>query len=148
MTEETTAQAVPKADPETLVLRGAPGRVVRFRRGAVIAIAALGSTAIVGAAWLALKPATFRMAAGHDDRAESSARPPLDALAGAQKSYADVRQPRPPLPGDLGKPLPHRQRPLHMTATPAGPDQPAQAPHADRQPLVDGRTAANTGRAP
>src|SRR3546814_10152531 len=83
---ETTAQAVPKADPETLVLRGAPGRVVRFRRGAVIAIAALGSTAIVGAAWLALKPATFRMAAGNDDRAESSARPPVDALAGAPKS--------------------------------------------------------------
>src|SRR3546814_6365931 len=90
MTEETTAQAVPKADPETLVLRGAPGRVIRFRRGAVIAIAALGSTAIVGAAWLALKPATFRMAAGNDDRAESSARPQVDALAGAPKSYGEV----------------------------------------------------------
>src|SRR3546814_6098586 len=36
---ETPAKAVPpKADPETLVLRAAPGRVARFRRGAIIAI--------------------------------------------------------------------------------------------------------------
>ena len=70
----------PKADPETLVLRGTPGRVVRFRRGAVIAIATLGSTAIVGAAWVALKPATFRVIAGSDDRGDSSARP-ISSLA-------------------------------------------------------------------
>src|SRR3546814_19674860 len=133
MTEETTAKAVPKADPETLVLRGAPCRVVRFRRGAVIAIAALGSTAIFGAAWLALKPATFRMAAGNDDRAESSARPPVDALAGAPKSYGDVPQLGPPLPGDLGKPIPDRQRSLDMTVPPAGPDQAAQTAEAARQ---------------
>lgn len=142
MTEETTAQAVPKADPETLVLRGAPGRVVRFRRGAVIAIAALGSTAIVGAAWLALKPATFRMAAGNDDRAESSARPPVDALAGAPKSYGDVPQLGPPLPGDLGKPILDRQRSLDMTVPPAGPEQAAQAAEVERQRLVAVRKAA------
>lgn len=48
--EELSAASPPKADPETLVLRGRPGRVVRFKRGAIIAIAALGSTAIVGTA--------------------------------------------------------------------------------------------------
>jgi len=78
--------ATPKADPETLALRGTPGRVVRFRRGAVIAIAALGSTAIVGAAWVALKPATFRIVAGSDDRGDAGAKAPADALANAPKS--------------------------------------------------------------
>src|SRR3546814_15212809 len=132
MTEETTAQAVPKADPETLVLRGAPGRVVRFRRGAVIAIAALGSTAIVGAAWLALKPATFRMAAGNDDRAESSARPPVDALASAPRRYGDVPQPGPPLPGALGKHILDSQRSMDRTVSTARPDQPENVPEGER----------------
>ena len=37
------APAPPRSIPETLVLRGSPARVVRFRRGAIVAIAALGS---------------------------------------------------------------------------------------------------------
>ena len=66
MTEpvEPPAQtAPPKADPETLVLRAAPGRVTRFRRSVIVAIAAAGLTAIVGVAWLALKPATLNLVA-------------------------------------------------------------------------------------
>lgn len=110
MSEEASAPA--KADPETLVLRGTPGRVVRFRRGAIIAIAALGSTAIVGAAWVALKPATFRIVAGSDDRGDSGAKAPADALADAPKSYGDVPQLGPPLPGDLGRPILEHQRSL------------------------------------
>ena len=45
MTDPTASSApiaAPKADPETLVLRAAPGRVTRFRRGAIVAIAAAG----------------------------------------------------------------------------------------------------------
>ena len=41
MTDPTASSApiaAPKADPETLVLRAAPGRVTRFRRGAIVAI--------------------------------------------------------------------------------------------------------------
>lgn len=55
MTDPTASSApiaAPKADPETLVLRAAPGRVTRFRRGAIVAIAAAGSTAIIGVAWI------------------------------------------------------------------------------------------------
>jgi type IV secretory pathway VirB10-like protein len=140
VTEETPAPA--KADPETLVLRGTPGRVVRFRRNAVIAIAALSSTAIVGAAWVALKPATFRTIAGSDDRGDSGAKAPADALANAPKSYGDVPRLGPPLPGDLGRPILEHQRSLGMATPPAGPDQAAQAAEAERQRVAAERKAA------
>lgn len=140
MTEETVT--APKADPETLVLRGTPGRVVRFRRGAVIAIAALGSTAIVGAAWVALKPASFRMVAGSADRGDSGAKAPEDALANAPKSYSDVPQLGPPLPGDLGRPILEHQRAIGAAPLPAGPDQAAQAAEAERQRIAAERKAA------
>lgn len=97
--------APPKLDPETLVLRANPGRVVRFKRSAIVAIAALGSTAIVAVAWIALKPASFRIVDGNEDRTEMGARPPAEVLAGAPKSYGDVPQLGPPLPGDLGRPI-------------------------------------------
>lgn len=140
MSEEASAPA--KADPETLVLRGTPGRVVRFRRGAIIAIAALGSTAIVGAAWVALKPATFRIVAGSDDRGDSGAKAPADALADAPKSYGDVPQLGPPLPGDLGRPILEHQRSLGNAMPPAGLDQAAQAAEAERERLAAERKAA------
>jgi type IV secretion system protein VirB10 len=134
--------AAPKADPETLVLRGTPGRVVRFRRGAVIAIAALGSTAIVGAAWVALKPATFRIVAGSDDRADVGTRAPADALANAPKSYGDVPQLGAPLPGDLGRPILEHQRSIGAGLPPTGSDQAAQAAEAERQRITAERKAA------
>src|SRR3546814_12932505 len=68
--------APPKADPETLVLRAAPGRVTRFRRGAIVAIAVARSTAIIGVAWLALNPATLNLVAAHYDRPHHPAQPP------------------------------------------------------------------------
>lgn len=138
----SSAAIPPKADPETLVLRGAPGRVVRFRRGAVIAIAALGSTAIVGAAWVALKPATFRVVAGSDDRGDAGTKAPAHALADAPKTYGDVPQLGPPLPGDLGRPILEHQRLVGAPLPPAGPDQAAQAAEAERQRVAAERIAA------
>ena len=90
MTDPTASSApiaAPKADPETLVLRAAPGRVTRFRRGAIVAIAAAGSTAIIGVAWLALKPATLSLIARSDEKLVGAKAPP-DALAGAPTSVA------------------------------------------------------------
>jgi type IV secretion system protein VirB10 len=143
MTDDAIDQPAPaKADPETLVLRGAPGRVVRFRRGAVVAITALGSTAIVGAAWVALKPTTFHIIAGNEDRPDISAKAPADALAGAPKSYGDVPQLGPPLPGDLGRPILERQRSLGMATPLGGLDQAAQAAEAERQRLAAEQKAA------
>lgn len=143
MTDETIERPVPaKADPETLVLRGSPGRVVRFRRGAVVAIAALGSTAIVGAAWFALKPTTFHVIAANEDRPDIGAKAPADALANAPKSYGDVPQLGPPLPGDLGRPILEHQQSIGSAIPPAGPDQRAQAAEAERQRLAAEQKAA------
>ena len=140
---DTTSTATPrKADPETLVLRGSPGRVVRFRRGAVIAIATLSSTAIVGAAWIALKPATFRVVAGGDDRGDLGAKAPADALANAPKSYGDVPELGAPLPGDLGRPILEHQRAIGAAPAPVGTDQAAQAAEAERQRVAAERKAA------
>lgn len=104
--------AVPaKADPETLALRAAPMRITRFRRGAIVGIAAAGSVAIAGVAWLALKPADLGLIVAADD-AQTGAKAPLDALAGAPASYDDVPKLGPPLPGDLGTPILNHRRGL------------------------------------
>ncbi len=131
-----------KVDPETLVLRGTPDRVVRFRRGAIIAIAALGSTALVGTAWIALRPATFRMVVQNEERPEPVASASTDALAGAPKTYGDVPQLGPPLPGDLGRPILERQRAIGAPLAPGASDQAAQAAEAERQQVVAERKAA------
>lgn len=142
MSEPAETPAPSKVDPETLVLRGSPARVVRFRRGAVIAIAALGSTAIVGAAWVALKPAAFHIVAGSNDRGDAGAKAPADALADAPKSYGDVPRLGPPLPGDLGRPILEHQRAIGAAMPAAGPDQAAQAAEAEHQRLEAERKAA------
>ncbi|HET6526770.1 TrbI/VirB10 family protein [Sphingopyxis sp.] len=137
-----------KADPETLVLRGAPGRVTRFRRGAIVAIAAAGSTAIAVAAWLALKPASFTLVAASDDKVVG-AKPPPDALEGAPTGYGDVPRLGPPLPGDLGRPILDHQRRMGMA-----PGEPAdeaarraaQEAEAERQRLAaEARAARESG---
>jgi type IV secretion system protein VirB10 len=134
-----------KADPETLVLRAAPGRVTRFRRGAIVAIAAAGSTATVGVAWLALKPATLSLVASNDDK-QVAAKAPPDALAGAPKSYGDMPQLGAPLPGDLGRPILNHQRDIGG-AVPADPvadaaQRAAQEAEAERQRIAAERRAA------
>lgn len=132
-----------KVDPAALVLRGSPRRVVRFRRGVIIAAAALGSTAIVGVTWFALKPATFHIVADDQDRSDASTTRPPDALANAPRTYGDVPQLGPPLPGDLGRPILERQRQLGMTpATEPGIDAARQAAEAERQRLAAERKAA------
>lgn len=143
MSEPTpTATASPKVDPETLVLRGRPGRVIRFRRGAIIMIAALGSTAIVGVTWIALKPATFRIVAGTDDQKDIPSRAPDDALASAPKSYGDVPKLGPPLPGDLGRPILRRQEAVRELPPAGSSDQAAQAAEAERERILAERKAA------
>ncbi|WP_322965368.1 hypothetical protein [Sphingomonas fuzhouensis] len=49
-----------KVDPETLDIRSRPVRAIRFRKGAIIGIAAFGSASLMGIAWMALKPQVFR----------------------------------------------------------------------------------------
>lgn len=134
-----------KADPETLALRAAPGRVTRFRRGAIIAIAAVGSTAIAGVAWLALKPPSLSLVVPGDDK-QVAAKVPPDALAGAPSSYGDVPRLGPPLPGDLGRPILNHQRQTGMAplADPAADAaaRAAQQKEAERQRIAAEQKAA------
>src|SRR5690606_37904944 len=130
-----------KADPETLALRASPGRVTRFRRGAIIAVAAAASAAIAGVAWLALKPATLGLVAADEERNLLAAKAPADALAGAPASYGDVPQLGPPLPGDLGKPILDHQREMGM-ATLADPASEAAARAAQEAETKRQRIAA------
>ncbi len=101
--------AAPKVDPETLVLRGTPRRAVRFRRELIIALAVTVSLGIAGAAWIALKPATFRLVALDEEGARRAGGAP-EVLAKAPGSYDAVPELGPPLPGDLGRPILARQR--------------------------------------
>lgn len=61
MTVEAAAPPAPetpatpgKVDPEMLALRAQPARAIRFKRGAIVAIAALGSVSLIATAWVAL----------------------------------------------------------------------------------------------
>jgi len=148
VTETALPPGPAKADPETLVLRASPGRVTRFRRGAIIAIAAAGSVAIAGVVWLALKPATLNLIAS-DDGNLVAAKAPADALAGAPASYSDVPQLGPPLPGDLGKPILDRQREMGMAMPPdpaaEAPARAAQEAEAERQRIAAERAARESG---
>lgn len=140
-----TGASVPdKVDPETLVLRGSPARVVRFRRGAIIALAALASTAIAGATWIALKPGSFRVAADSEGSREPSVPAPAEVLAKAPKSYGDVPQLGPPLPGDLGRPILKHQRVVEAEFAGPADDAVARAQQveAERQRRLAARKAA------
>jgi type IV secretory pathway VirB10-like protein len=136
----TPPAAPAKVDPETLVLRGRPSRVVRFRRGVIIGIAGLGSTALFATAWLALRPATLSLVATGEERVPS-ANAASDALAGAPRSYGDVPRLGPPLPGDLGRPILERQREM-ATETPA----PGQAQNGQMDPAAQAAEAERQRR--
>src|SRR5690606_23609981 len=115
-----------------------------------IAIAAIGSAAMAGVAWLALKPAALGLVAADGERNLVAGKPPTDALAGAPASYGDVPQLGPPLPGDLGKPILDHQREAGA-AIPADPAaevaaRAAQEAEAERQRLdAELRAARESG---
>ncbi|HEX8240470.1 MAG TPA: hypothetical protein VF574_12090 [Allosphingosinicella sp.] len=113
-----TAPPPPKENPETLVLRGSPRPVVRFRRGLIIGITGAVAAALVTVTWVALAPPSFRIAAGEDQGAEPLAKAAPEALADAPASYGDVPRLGPPLPGDLGRPILEHQRSLGGGASP------------------------------
>ena len=127
----------PKLDPETLVLRGKPSRVIRFRRSVIIVISGVGSIAIIGTAWLALRPVNFNFARSSDDTADIGKAGTPDALSGAPKTYGDIPRLGPPLPGDLGRPILAHQKQLEMATEDGAPidDAAARAAQAEEAEL-------------
>ncbi|UZW54502.1 TrbI/VirB10 family protein [Sphingobium sp. JS3065] len=136
-----------KAPPETLMLRAAPRRVVRFRRGVIIGGAAASSLAIAGVAWMALGPKTLHIVNAADERAISDRKTPADAVANLPGNYGEVAPGIPilgaPLPGDLGRPILERQRQLEAggglpgdSAMPPSMTPQEQAAEAERQRIA------------
>lgn len=136
-----------KVAPENLVLRAAPRRVVRFRRGVIVAGAAVASLAITGVAWMALGPKTLQLVQA-EEKAITDRHTPADAVANLPGDYSKVTPTTPilgaPLPGDLGKPILDHQRELaaggamsaDAAAVPQGMTAAEQAAEAERQRIA------------
>jgi type IV secretory pathway VirB10-like protein len=123
-----------KQDPETLVLKASPRRVVRFKRKLLIGISAITLAAIFGVTWLALKNPLREIGEQAQQLYETERKPVPDGLAGLPGDYSQLRPETPklgpPLPGDLGRPILERQRQLGLAPGPQNGDQAAEA---DRQ---------------
>lgn len=134
-----------KLDPETLAIRTRPPRAIRFKRGVIIAIAAIGSVSLMAVTWMALKPRLFHGAAPQEELSQPSTRATSDTLNGAPATYGDVPRLGPPLPGDLGKPiLEHRQS--MATAINLSDQQFQQAEAAERErQLAELKSARESG---
>ena len=128
---ETAAQPA-KLDPETLAIRARPPRAIRFKRGVIIAIAAIGSVSLIAVTWMALKPRLFHRAESQEELSQPNVRPTSDALAGAPATYGDVPRLGRPLPGDLGKPILEQQQSTMAAVDPAT-QQLQQAEAAERE---------------
>jgi type IV secretion system protein VirB10 len=140
--EATPSPVPPKEDPETLVLRGRPRPVVRFRRGLIIAVTGVVTASLVAVTWAALEPPSFRFAAG-EEPGEPLRKAPPEALADAPASYGDVPKLGPPLPGDLGRPILDHQRSLETAGDPASQAGRAEAAaEAEQQRVAAAEQAA------
>ena len=105
-----------KAGAERLDLRATPRRVVRFKRGLLIGIAALGSGAILGVTMMALQGPALRIQEQAEELYNTERKSTPEGLAALPGDYSQVKprtpQLGPPLPGDLGRPILERQRQL------------------------------------
>ena len=124
---------VPKRDPETLILRGRPRAAVRFKRELIIALAAAAASLLMLVTWFALRAHIHYDVAAQDDQSEPSSAAPSETLSRLPKSYADVPQLGPPLPGDLGKPILEHEHSLEVDPRDPNIAQATQAMAADRQ---------------
>ena len=140
-TEQPTTSAA-KLDPETLSIRSRPARAIRFRRGAIIGAAALGSASLIGVAWMALKPQVFQHVVQDSELSQPMAKSASDALSGLPTSYGDTPKLGPPLPGDLGRPILRAQERAEA-ATASTPVDTAAA--ARQQRLADLKAARESG---
>lgn len=151
MTELATPSAeapppAPKVDPETLVIRAAPARAIRFKRGFIVSLVASAVIVLIVIAWFALKPHVFHVVANEEALSDPATKAASDALGGLPKSYGDVPRLGPPLPGDLGKPILEHQQSLAVGTETAGPDMRAQAEQAERErQLAELKAARQSG---
>jgi len=148
MTDSTSATP-PKADPETLVLRGTPRRVTRFKRHVVIGVAAIVTVAVLGASWLALRAPALKVKANGDELYNTDGKPTPDNLASLPASYDKVKVPvlGPPLPGDLGPGILRQEKNLGMSPATGAlrPNSEEDAARADQLRLAQQARQAREG---
>ncbi|MFS0771231.1 TrbI/VirB10 family protein [Sphingomonas sp. 1P08PE] len=130
-----------KVDPETLVLRAKPPRAIRFKRGAVVAVAAMASVSLIATVWVALKPSAFHIV-GNDASRDVAAVAPTEALAALPTSYDGVPKLGRPLPGDLGKPILDHERATTGLDLPSAPAASPRAIDVQREQAIAQATAA------
>ena len=151
MTDAATSDAprpAPKLDPEALAIRQRPMRAIKFKRGVIIGGAALGSIGLAAATFFALQPQVFRTVAVGEELSEPSTQAGADALGDLPRSYGDVPQLGPPLPGDLGRPILEHQRAMASEEGGVGAtsDPAADAARAERERrLAELRAARESG---
>jgi type IV secretion system protein VirB10 len=119
----TEPEKVGKVDPETLVLRAKPRRLIRIKRNLLIGMAGVSCVVLVGLTWLGLGPSLIQPVTPLvDDKDPEKHKAGLpDQVAVLPKTYADVPQLGEPLPGDLGRPiLEHRRKHGDMTLAEPG----------------------------
>ena len=129
---ETAAQQPAKLDPETLAIRARPPVAIRYKRGVIIAMAAIGSVSLVAVTWMALKPHFLQHADTEQELSRPDDGPAGEVLSGVPSNYGDVPRLGPPLPGDLGKPILEHQQAM-MTAVNPADQQILQAEAAERE---------------
>src|SRR5690242_9980175 len=133
-----------KVDPETLALRAAPRRVVRFKRRLMIGIAGVGIAGIFGVTWLALKGPILRFGQQSQELYSTDRKSTAEGLDGLPKDYSEMKPETPvlgpPLPGDLGPPILERQKQLGLA-----PGMPVS--EADREAEAERQRLAQLARA-
>lgn len=106
----------PKVDPEALVLRASPRKVVRFKRNLLIGVAAIGAVAIFGTTWFALRNTSLLHHQNSDELYNTDRKPTPEGLEALPSGYDKIKLGE-PLPGDLGKPVVDRERSLGLSPT-------------------------------
>lgn len=136
MTDTTRPNVPPKLDPEQLQLRASPRRPVRFRRGVIVAIAAVGSGTIFGVTMMALQGPALRLKQQAEELYNTDRKPTAEGLEGLPKDYSGSKPKAPvlgpPLPGDLGRPILEHQRQLGIAP---GQDVSAEAQRLAQQAI-------------
>jgi len=136
----------PKVDPETLVLRASPRKVVRFKRGLLVGIAGVGAVAILGTAWIALRGKGIVPRENDQDVFMVGQTRMPDALTKLPSSYDKVKLGA-PLPGDLGPSVVARERSLGINPSDTSfkPDPEEDAARAERMRLAQQARQAREG---
>jgi len=124
-----------KSAPEALVLKAAPRRPIRFKRGLLVGIVAISLVALFTVVGLALKGPGSRTGQQAEELFNTERKATPDGLAALPGSYAQMKPDTPPLgpplPGDLGRSILDHQRQLGVA-----PGSVDQAAEAERQRLA------------